>query len=159
MRVSAVVALIVASTILARVHAGDPPESKPAAADKEKLQGKWVLESIDGTAVTKGRTIRFTDDKVSNLFLTEKGDERVAAFKLLADQKVKGIDVGPQISPTKEHGFLQRGIYYLDGDILKLVFLPKLDARQTPPGVDREGRPSTFDPKLVTVMVFRREKP
>ncbi|MCI0743284.1 MAG: hypothetical protein L0Y72_30015 [Gemmataceae bacterium] len=124
--------------------------------DRAALQGSWTLESIDGKRVEKGRTIKFDKDTVTGLFLDEEKTPRVTKFRLLAGQEVKGIDVGPQLAPNKDDGFKMRGIYELESDTLKLVFLPKLDARNPPSGLDRDRRPKGFDPKLVQIWVFRK---
>jgi uncharacterized protein (TIGR03067 family) len=133
-----------------------PQERAVSTRDHAALQGSWTLESIDGKQVENGRTIKFEKDTVTGLFLDEEKAPRVLRFRLLAEDAVKGINVGPQLAPNKDDGFKMLGIYELESDTLKLAFLPKLDARHPPPGLDRERRPRSFDPKLVQIWAFRK---
>lgn len=126
-------------------------------ADVKGLQGTWVLETLDGARPEQARSIRFEEDKVTGLFRDEQKHALALEFHLLSDRKIRGIDVGP--FPPAYKGLVMRGIYDVEGDVLKLVFQPKLDARHQPPGYDsNEKRPTTFDPKLVQVQVWRRQK-
>lgn len=50
----------------------------------------------------------------------------------------------------------RRGIYKIERDRLIMAFQPKLDASAVSPWVDKQGRPTTLDPKRVVLHVFRR---
>lgn len=119
------------------------------------LAGKWVARSIDGTAVEEPVTIEFRGDEVDNLFHDAEGRWHVLNFRVFPHELGPAIDVWGEETPL--HGILtQRGIFQIDGEVLTIVFRPKLDARQRSPWVDDEGRPTTFDPEHVVTRVFER---
>lgn len=131
--------------------------SQDGETDLKNLQGTWILESFDGKRPETVRRIRFEGDKVVGLFRDEKQNALTLGFRLLPERERRGIDVGP--FPEEYKGFVIRGVYHLEGDVLKFVFQPKLDARRPPPGYDiQEARPKSLDPKLVKVEVWRRYK-
>ena len=106
-------------------------------ADKEKIQGKWTVVSgrEGGKALTadkvKGTQLVITADTMA---VTEGDRKRVMTYKLDASQKPKTIDL--TTTEGSDLGKTALGIYSLEGDNLRICFVP--------PGKER---PRTFDTK------------
>jgi uncharacterized protein (TIGR03067 family) len=111
-------------------------------ADKDKLQGTWVLTAVDFGGmkmdVPRGQELVFTfkGDKVS---IKEKDKVTEGTFKV--DEKKKEIDLtlpkgnDPKVTETFP------GLYKLEGDTLKLV-VKEPDRR--PKSIDDEGASAMY---------------
>jgi uncharacterized protein (TIGR03067 family) len=95
-------------------------------ADKQKLLGKWVVESFEynGNPVErlKDAVREFKDGKYS---LTPKAGEGIeGTVQLDPTQKPKTIDLDV-------NGRILKGIYELEGDVLKMCYNLSSDQRPT----------------------------
>jgi RNA polymerase sigma factor (sigma-70 family) len=117
-----------------------PDATKPDATkvDKEKLQGLWQIESMEGDgmkvssddlAAVDGaqRRIRIDDDKW--ITTNAQGNEESRAFRLDATKTPRAINI-----KALDGSFDQLGIYRLDGDDLKICFC----------GGEKQERPTEF---------------
>jgi uncharacterized protein (TIGR03067 family) len=88
-----------------------------AETDQQKLQGKWNIESFEynGNPVEfmKEAVREFKDARYS--LIPKMGDMIEGSIKLDADKKPKEIDL-------EVNGRTLKGIYDLDGDVLKLSY-------------------------------------
>src|SRR5262245_38605248 len=108
--------VLVAAAVLCMVAADDK-------ADKEKLQGTWVVESVERggkkvdleTEKDVPRKISFEGDKVK-VVAGEK--DREATFKLGKDGECCTIDITPTDAEGKDK--MMKAIYKLEGDTLKI---------------------------------------
>jgi len=117
--------------------------------DVEKLQGTWILDSVEtkGEALPKNKITRNTIVIAGERFavMNDGKAQREVTFKIDASKNPKWID---QIFPGQDGQPVTRpGLYELNGDTLRLVF-------------DR-SRPlelkSTADSNL-NITVYKREK-
>jgi len=110
---------------------------KAADADRDKLQGEWVVVSgqENGKEVpaekVKGMKMTVNQDRIT---VDEGKGKRVMNYKLDATQTPKAIDMTTVEGSDK--GKMSQGIYELDGDKLKICFAMP----------DKE-RPKNFSPK------------
>jgi uncharacterized protein (TIGR03067 family) len=125
-----------------------------ARKDVEKLQGKWVVKSIErgGKAVDVDkdehvpRSITFKGDKVT---LAEKNGEHGGTAKVGREGKLGTLDLSPEDPGKQDHTV--RTLYRLEGDTLTVcVNEGKLSERPKEIGA-KEG-------SHCTVIVFTREK-
>jgi uncharacterized protein (TIGR03067 family) len=114
------------------------PNEDKKKEDGEAIQGTWIIQS-GGDAT--GGTMVFKRSEITMQFPKNK-DAFKGTFKLDPTKNPKQIDL------QMKGGELNRGIYVLDGDTLKIFAVPGPD------------RPSTFpkdsSPGLV---VLKRKKP
>jgi len=139
--------LLLTATLLV---AGEAPTEDAARKELEKLQGTWQLVSAE----TDGKKV--PEDRVKMIKLVIKGNTHTVFF---GDDPV-AKDIAFKIDPTKmpkqsddtlPDGKTIRGIYELDGDMLKSYVA----------GIDKE-RPTEFTSKAGTgntLRVFKRVKP
>lgn len=119
-------------------------------ADREAIQGAWILTGLE----INGNTIPapegggiFVFDKDGKLVMKEKGKkDREGTYQLDASKKPRQIDLN---GPKGKDGFRMRGIYQLDGDVLRIAF-----AMDGPKG----ERPAAFDSKKAAIMILKRQK-
>ncbi len=111
-------ALLSVAFVAALIVADDDAVKK----EKDALQGKWTILSVerdgkavemwtDGTRVMEGDTYTLT---------TKKGDSFKGTFALDPSKTPKGIDFKPGGGQYKDKTL--RGIYEIDGDMLKVCF-------------------------------------
>jgi uncharacterized protein (TIGR03067 family) len=124
------------------------------ADDAKKLQGKWVVKSVErgGKAVDLDsdqhapKSITFKDDKVT---VETKNGEHKGTFKLGHEDKVGTLDLIPDDPDQKDHG--AKALYSLKGDTLTVcVNEGKISERPKEIGA-KEG-------SHYAVIVFTREK-
>jgi RNA polymerase sigma factor (sigma-70 family) len=129
---------------------GDTDAPKPDATkiDKEKLQGLWQIESMegDGTKVSSDdlaavdaaqRRIRIDGDKW--ITTNDQGNEESRTFQLDATKTPRAISV-----KALDGSFDQLGIYRLDGDDLKICFC----------GGEKQERPTEFATRKGSAMML-----
>jgi uncharacterized protein (TIGR03067 family) len=122
-----------------------------ADADLAKIQGSWILTSLE----IQGKTIpapegsgTFIFSKDKKLVMKEKGKaDKEGTFAMDAGKNPKELDL---IGAKGKEEEVMRTIYQLDGDTLKLAF-----SAEGPKG----GRPTAFDSKKAAIMVLKRQKP
>ena len=98
-----------------------PAADKDAKSDLDKLQGTWVMASLE----VEGKQV--AENKIKGTTLTIKGDKYIVkvkdsahevTLKLDPKQKPKAVDMyfpdGPELPK------LAKGIYELDGDTLRI---------------------------------------
>jgi uncharacterized protein (TIGR03067 family) len=129
--------------------AGANARGGDAKKDKEKLQGTWMLTSMEvgGKAVPlpKDAKLIFAGDKLTATG-GPMGDEH-ATYKLDAGKKPRQIDLIEK--KDGKDGKTIQGIYSIEGDTLKLAFA--VEAEKGP-------RPTAFEGKEVGVMTLKRVK-
>jgi uncharacterized protein (TIGR03067 family) len=147
------IGLVFLATVL--IAADNPDEA--TKKEKEKLEGTWVAESVvvkgKANERLKGATFNFSGDKVKMEF---DGKKQEGTFKIDPTKSPKHIDLTFERDGRKD---LDRGIYQLEGDTLKLCM------RGGSRKVDREGNveeklpdhPEKFDPEI-SLMTLKREK-
>ena len=125
----------------------------PADPDLDKLQGTWVMVSMEseGEQVAPENLKDSTSEYRGNALTLRKGEtvRRRGIVTLNPSRKPKAINTWDQDGPFADQTV--PGIYELDGDVLKLCF-----AR---PG---EERPKEFTTKGGTgflYCVYKRKKP
>jgi uncharacterized protein (TIGR03067 family) len=92
-----------------------------AKADKEKLQGKWLVTSgvMDGTEIPKDQIkgdLVFKGDTYT--YTAGEGEGGAGTFKIDPSKKPKVMDSVPSEGPVK--GQTIEEIYEIDGDNLKI---------------------------------------
>ena len=134
------------------VHADDKDGREAARKDLERLQGTWVVVSMEreGEAIPqeelKGRTCVYEKDS----FTLRSGDQprRRGIVTLDASRKTKAINTwdmdGPYADATVP------GIYDLNGDTLKLCF--------SRPGAERPAEFTTKSGSGLILVVYQRKK-
>jgi uncharacterized protein (TIGR03067 family) len=137
-----IVISIAGATCLLGAHK-DPERRKP---DKDVIQGDWTIIAAERNGVPenfeKELQVFFRGDK-TGLKLGEKTANE-ARFKLLPDQKPKGIDLWKEKDDR-----VAKGVYSLSGDTLKLCL----------PGGPNRDRPKELTTKLgdgFTLLTLRR---
>jgi uncharacterized protein (TIGR03067 family) len=129
--------------------AADAPK-EDVKKEKEKLKGAWKVVSleVEGKEQKKEEvTFTFADD---NLTIAFKDDKKTANYKLEPTTKPTSIDMVPDDGPEK--GKTLKGIYVVDGEMLKLCFAKQPD----------NARPSEFATKKESgsvLIVLKKEKP
>jgi uncharacterized protein (TIGR03067 family) len=124
------------------------------ADDGKKLQGKWVVKSVErgGKAVDLAtdehapKSITFKDDKVT---VEMKNGEHKGTFKVGREEKLGTLDLTPEDADQKDHGV--KALYSVEKDTLTVCM--------------NEGK-TTERPKEIgakegshcAVIVFTREK-
>ena len=130
-----------------------PQDAEPIRKDKAALQATWkVTESV-----SKGEKVPAED--IKDLALIFKGDAILIreggktfenfAFTIDPTKKIKEIDLTLKVGPQK--GRVDRGIYQIDGDILRICIQSNKDA----------PRPSEFRSPLgsdLWLVVLQRSK-
>jgi uncharacterized protein (TIGR03067 family) len=128
------------------------PVADEKKSDMDRLQGTWVMESleVEGKLVPeeriKGTTLTIKDDRYITK-VKEKSHE--VMFKLDPKEKPKHIDMYFPDDPNVPK--LAKGIYELDGDMLKIC-------RAQAPG---EDRPREFVTEGATgrfIVTWKRQK-
>jgi uncharacterized protein (TIGR03067 family) len=93
-------------------------EARAADADQAKLQGKWIVESFDynGNPVEllKSAVREFKEDKYT---LTPKAGDVINGVIKLLDSSTK-----PKTIDLEVNGQTLKGIYEVDGDMLKMCY-------------------------------------
>ena len=104
----------------------NPASVLAADPDQEKLQGKWVIESCEyNGAAVEGMKEAMREIKEDQYTLTPKSGEAYrGAIKLDSSQKPKQIDL-------EVNGRTLKGIYELDGELLKMSYRLNGDERPT----------------------------
>ena len=124
------------------------------ADDAKKLQGKWVVKSVErgGKAVDLAsdehspKSITFKDDKVT---VEMKNGEHKGTFKLGHEDKVGTLDLTPDDPDQKDHS--PKALYSLKDDTLTICINEgKINERPKEIGA-KEG-------SHCAVIVFTREK-
>lgn len=137
--------------------AADPPAKDGAKGDRDKLQGEWVLVSMD----LPPRVKKLGEEKIKRSGLVVKDDKwqmitdgRPAAkvpFTIDPTKDPKEIDfkvtIGPGVKIKGGNEFTLKGIYKLDGDTLTLC--------RTVLGTD--DRPKEFKAGEVLYAVYKRK--
>jgi uncharacterized protein (TIGR03067 family) len=129
------------------------PADDAAKKDQERLQGKWIMESleIDGQVTPP--------DKLKDTTLVIKGDRYIirtgsqsheASFKLDPGQDPKAIDLTFLDGPNKDK--VGKGIYQFEGDTFKLC-------RAFEGGRDRPTQFGTWPNTGVYLVVWKRQSP
>jgi uncharacterized protein (TIGR03067 family) len=147
------IGLALLATVLVAADAPDEAAKK----EKQKLQGTWVAESVvvkgKANEKLKGATFNFSGDKVKMEF---DGKKQEGTYTIDPTKSPKHIDLIFERDGRKD---LDRGIYQLEGDTLKLCM------RGGSRKVDREGkveeklpdRPEKFDAEI-SLITLKREK-
>ncbi len=152
--------------ILKRKPADDKPADKPKD-DKEALQGVWRITTIvmggkeqDDAQARYEKTERYVisaDRLVIRYEIQENSDqgpvitqESVYTYDLDPTRTPKVLDMWPQYAPFK--GTVVRGVYSLDGDVLKLCQALGVDGERPKEVASKEGDQSRL-------LVLRRVKP
>jgi RNA polymerase sigma factor (sigma-70 family) len=138
-----------AETPTSKVKIGgtDAPTSDATKIDKEKLQGVWQIESMEGdgqkisqndlaAAPAEQTRIRIDGDKWIS---KATGKEETTTFRLDGTKTPKTIDI-----KALDGKFHQLGIYQLDGDVLTICYC----------GVEKQERPTEFAAKKGSPMVL-----
>lgn len=124
------------SLLLGLAIAVGAPAKKDASKDPPKLEGDWIVESIEGEkdAPRGSITMRFTDGKIQIL---EGKREKPEDASYTADLKKKPatIDIRPDRGPKEQ---TIQGIIEVTGDTMKLCFAR--DGRERP--TEFKGDPS-----------------
>jgi uncharacterized protein (TIGR03067 family) len=148
----AYVGLAFLATVLVAAEADET-----AKKEKQEIQGTWVAESVvvkgKANEKLKGAKFNFSGDKVTMEFDGKKQD---GTYTIDPTKSPKHIDLTFERDGRKD---LDRGIYQLEGDTLKLCM------RGGSRKVDREGkveeklphRPEKFDPET-SLITLKREK-
>jgi uncharacterized protein (TIGR03067 family) len=137
--------------------AADPPDDA-VKKEREKLQGTWVVQSIQTSGTKKS---------VEGVTFSFDGDKMIVKDKSFTTEGTYTID--PTKSP-KEMNWLMKAMgkgmtttyafYSLDGDTLKICTGPTVNTT----GADGKDtgkkplRPAKFDPSAGTVFTLTREK-
>jgi uncharacterized protein (TIGR03067 family) len=99
------------------------PAAKEKPKELPKIEGDWVVESIEGDkAPPETVTMRFKDGKVA--ILAGKREEPGANITVDFRLKPATIDIRPDNAPAE---VVVRGIIEINGDTMKLCFTKKGD--------------------------------
>ena len=130
---SLVVCLLLASPVL--------------SADKDELQGTWILESWEMRGkkldIPKGRVITFSHDEFS---AKVDGKKQSSSYKTDGSESPKHMDItteGPD-----EKGMISLAIYKIEGDTLTICAGGGIVDKQEP-------RPTAFDSKQGSLMILK----
>lgn len=138
MRYSVLALGMVVFMMAADVRSADKPDQ-----DKEKLQGTWVVESMESGPIKskpkKKTTYVFDGNKLTIKEEGKADDNRTC--KMDASKKPKEIDFTDSKKQTL------KAVYELDDDSLKIAY----------PAI-ADKRPTAVDPKESTVYTLKREK-
>jgi uncharacterized protein (TIGR03067 family) len=148
--------------VMTLAMAAEEPKN-PSDLDKDKLQGTWTVQSIevDGkpldAAVIKDATIAFSGDLITVKF---QDQTKLGKFRLDATKKPNEIDLlsDPANVEKKE---VDRGIYQLEGDALKLCMAGVTKSRSFGDAEEKTSeneRPKAFDSKHGSLTVLKRKK-
>jgi uncharacterized protein (TIGR03067 family) len=133
--------------LLFGMAAGDP-----AGTDLQTLQGTWiVLAGNEGGKTLPPPRVKGSKMLVKNntMKVYEQEKELEMSFRLDAAKEPKAIDL--TITGGKRKGEVSRGVYAIDGDMLKICFAPQ-----------GSPRPSNFLPRQGStemLFVLRRAHP
>ena len=153
--------------ILKRKPADDKPGQDKPKDDKEAIQGVWRITTIvmggkeqdDAQArVEKEERYVFTAERfVIRYEIQENSDqgpritqESVYTYDIDPTRTPKVLDVWPQYAPFK--GKVVRGVYSLEGDVLKLCQALGVDGKRPKEVASKEGDQSRL-------LILRRVKP
>jgi uncharacterized protein (TIGR03067 family) len=125
--------------LAAVVGADDKNKADKSRGDKDKVQGTWMVTRGEegGQKVSaetlKGTTVVFKEDYMT---VKDRADNKtwVVVFQMDASKKPKEITM--TLTTGKDKGKISKGIYSLEGDVLKLCYAM--------PGYDR---PTSFSTK------------
>lgn len=111
------------SGVLGLLMAGAATQAEKPTRDIEKMQGKWIIVSVEvnGTHMAKDK-LREAPGALTlngNHYTLTFGDiTNTGTFKL--DPKIKAVNVVPGDGPNKDKVFA--GVYAIEGDRLKTCF-------------------------------------
>ena len=132
-----------ALTMCVAASAAEKPDS-----DKEKIKGSWqFVSSTEGGQETKlpsGMTVVITD----SLLTTRRPGQDLVGGKYMLDPTQKPRQIDLSIEETRGHPIVQKGIYDLQGDTLRIHL-----------AVAGQPRPTDFEAKAGdsgTVWVLKR---
>jgi uncharacterized protein (TIGR03067 family) len=117
----------------------------------DSLQGTWVIVSFEFAGQKQvppgAQQMFFTFDR-GKVFVHDGTRREEGAYRMENGRKPKGLDlIGPKGRGNDTE--VSKGIYTIEGDILKLAFAA---------GNPRAERPNSFDGKEVVIMIFKRKK-
>ena len=121
--------------------------SQALAAEKDELQGTWVIEKLEelGKSIgpIKGSLCVFSGDSMT---LKDKNGKGAFTRKYKSDPTTspKHFDFVPSRKGTKT--LIEKGIYKIDGDTLTINI------------ADHKSRSASFDSKRGLLMVLKRKK-
>lgn len=144
--------LLVVLLALVGLTAADAATEDAAAEDLKKMQGDWVVVSMESDGM------KIPDDDAQALFRTVKGNEYTVSrfrtvvgkgtIRLDATKKPRTIDAHPAGAARDAKPI--RGIYEFEGDKLKLCFAL--------PGKDRPTQFRSEEGSGHTLTVWQRER-
>jgi uncharacterized protein (TIGR03067 family) len=142
---------------------GADDTKNPSDLEKDKLQGTWIVESIevdgkplDGELI-KDATIAFSGDLITAKF---QDQSKLGKFRLDATKKPKEIDLLND-DATADKKEVDRGIYQLEGDALKLCLGGATKSRSFGDAEEKSTvnvRPKAFDSRQGALAVLKRKK-
>jgi uncharacterized protein (TIGR03067 family) len=138
--------ILAAGLVLTAVNAQDDAAKK----DLESLQGVWQFVSLEvegkGPPDDPGKPIKLTIKGNKGSHPGRDGKIEEAIIRLDPSRKPKAIDMSPLSGPDKGKAAL--GIYFMDGDMLKICA-----------ATIGKDRPTEFKAdKNVVLMVLKRER-
>jgi uncharacterized protein (TIGR03067 family) len=133
--------------------AGAPSKDELAKKDLDAMKGSWqaVGGEEDGKPVKEedAKKFKLSVDGDNYTFTVEGMSEEKGTFKVDPGQKPKALDV--LIMTGEDKGKTQLGVYDIDGDTLKLCFVP--------PGAERPKALAAKEGSMSSLFVFKRQKP
>jgi uncharacterized protein (TIGR03067 family) len=125
-----------------------PPKVSPEQVEMKTLEGTWIIQSatLDGKQIGKEKggagSFIFAGDKLT--MKTLQGKEEVVRYNVGPSKKPKTIDFSPEDKKPKSG--LGKGIYQIEGDILKLCVGPP------------DTRPTEFNDKGQVLFTMKKKK-
>jgi uncharacterized protein (TIGR03067 family) len=131
--------------------AGAPSKDELAKKDLDAMKGSWqaVGGEEDGKPVKEedARKFKLAVDGDKYTFSVEGMPDEKGTLKLDPGQKPKAVDV--LITTGDDKGKTQLGVYDVEGDTLKLCFVP--------PGVERPKALAAKEGSMSSLFIFKRQ--
>jgi uncharacterized protein (TIGR03067 family) len=133
--------------------AGAPSKDELAKKDLDAMKGSWqaVGGEEDGKPVKEedAKQFKLVLDGDKYTFTIENMSKEEGTLKLDPGQKPKAVDV--MITTGTDKGKTQLGVYDIEGDTLKLCFVP--------PGAERPRALAAKEGSMSSLFIFKRQKP